>query len=131
MNYTGNNIQGWKSNAELEWMFEFSKRMNSIAEVGVWKGRGTHALCSGCPGRVTVVDPFDPLQYGHPETKLAGGEVLTQFKANTAQFQNLRIWTMASEFTPDDESFDMVFLDGQKAYSDYFRDIARWLPRTR
>lgn len=112
-------------------MFEFAQRMQSIAEIGCWKGRGTHALLSGCKGTVTAIDPFDPVIYGNPERKLSQGrDIFKEFSDNMARFKNLRIWRMASEDVATEEKFDMVFLDGQKSYSAYLQDIKRWLPRT-
>ena len=131
--YSGNIIQGWKTESELEWMFEFAKRMSSVAEIGCWKGKGTHALLSGCRGTVTAIDPFDPANYGS-SIKLANGDILEQFKYNLAAFSNLRIEQTTSEeflIRHPRQKFDLVFLDGVKDYDGYVAELKRWLPKTK
>lgn len=57
-NAPGSHIQGWMTVEELNWLLETGKAMESIVEVGSWKGRSTFAQCSsGCP-RVYAVDHF-------------------------------------------------------------------------
>jgi hypothetical protein len=51
-------IQGWMTRDELTWLYETAQTMQSIAEIGCWKGRSTCALLSGCPGTVHAVDHF-------------------------------------------------------------------------
>jgi len=131
MTYESPYIQGWKRPEELTFLFEIAKRFVTIAEIGSWRGRGTHALCSGCSGTVTAIDPWDTLHYGRPELKAAEGrDIFAEFQENMKGFTNLRIWRMASEDVRTDEKFEMVFLDARKTYEAYVADITRWLPRT-
>ncbi|MHA1482503.1 MAG: glycosyltransferase [Candidatus Heimdallarchaeaceae archaeon] len=57
--YSGNKIEGWMTFPELQFLYKKSKEMKSICEVGSWKGRSTHALLTGCKGKVTAVDHFN------------------------------------------------------------------------
>jgi len=50
--YKATQIEGWMSYAELIWLNLTAKKMNSIVEIGSWKGRSAHALASACPGKV-------------------------------------------------------------------------------
>ncbi len=42
-----NNIAGLINNNEVKWLYEIAKKMNSIIEIGSYKGKSTHALLSG------------------------------------------------------------------------------------
>ena len=49
-------IEGWCSPVELGWLKATAAAMNSVVEIGAWKGRSTIALASGCRGEVFAVD---------------------------------------------------------------------------
>ena len=66
-----NNIKGWMSKEELQWLHNQSLKMNSIVEIGSWYGRSTHALVSGCNGNVYAIDTWSPEDM---EAKYKGGE---------------------------------------------------------
>ena len=51
-----NGIEGWCSPVELGWLKATAATMESVVEVGCWKGRSTVALASGCKGVVYAVD---------------------------------------------------------------------------
>ncbi|MBU4356393.1 MAG: class I SAM-dependent methyltransferase, partial [Proteobacteria bacterium] len=67
--YPGNDIKGWMSQKELQWLYEQARNMDSIVEIGCWHGRSTHAFLSGCRGTVYAVDHWQ----GSPG---ANGEIL-------------------------------------------------------
>jgi len=133
--YADPQIQGWTTYPELTWLYETAKNMTSIAEVGSWKGRSTHALLSGCKGVVHAIDHF----YGskneegaHWEAK--GDAVYNQFLENTKQFTNLKVNRKDSlEAANDypDKHFDMTFIDAEHTYEGVSNDIKNWLPKTR
>jgi hypothetical protein len=127
----GSHIQGWMGIRELLWLHETAKNMESVVEVGSWKGRSTFALCSsGCP-RVIAVDHFQ----GSPEHQrdfgfAHGWSPYPEFERNILQnFQNVGLKHMTSveaaqEFA--DGSVDMVFLDGAHEYAAVQEDLAAW-----
>ena len=126
-------IKGWMETAELEWLLEAAKRMDSIVELGCYKGRSTYVMCAGCPGKVYAVDchwcgtmhPFaDSAQHTLPE-----------FMENVGHFPNMVPLEMqfveaaASDIIPP--MVDMVFIDGDHACESVLEDLKTWMPRTR
>ena len=121
-----NSISGWMIVEQLDWLFEVSKVMKSIVEVGSYKGRSTHALLSGCKGTVSAVDPFT--DYGKK------GSYYKDFMDNVGEFKNLKPFKMTSEEASKkfkDKSVDMVFIDGGHSYKDVKKDIELWLPKAK
>ena len=51
-------IEGWMDIDELEWLHDTAVNMNTVVEIGAWKGRSTIALLQGCKGIVFAVDPW-------------------------------------------------------------------------
>jgi len=130
--YPGNNIPGWMSEAELQWLFKMASKMKSVVEIGSWAGRSTHAILSGCTkGLVTAVDTWDQESmegYGNAAT------ARMTFFANLRKFDNLNVRQMTSteavkEFR--DKSVDMVFLDHTHTHPVVKEDIEIWLPKTK
>jgi tetratricopeptide (TPR) repeat protein len=134
--YPANEVSGWMSFPEQLWLYKTAKNHLSIAELGSWKGRSTHALATGTKGIITAIDTWQG------STDLADGtyaiarqeDVLTQFKENTKQFKNIIINQKESlEAVKDypDKSFDMVFIDATHTYKEVLDDINAWLPKTK
>ena len=109
--------------------------MSSIVEIGSWKGRSTHALLSGCPSVVHIVDHFKGCQMPHAlwTAKLASQvDIHAEFMQNVGHFPNLVVHRMKSlEAIPlfADGSIDMVFIDGEHTYEEVKADILAWLPK--
>jgi predicted O-methyltransferase YrrM len=89
-NASKNKIQGWMSETELLWLFNTAKEMNSVVEIGSWKGRSTHALLSGCKGTVYAVDHFlgsvDERETYHAEAKTR--DIYKDFMGNVGSFKD-------------------------------------------
>ena len=130
-----NDLPGWTTPVELNWLNETAKKMLSIVEVGSWKGRSTHALLSGCKGAVTAVDHFqgsigEDLEHAEAKTR----DIFEDFMANVGEFDNLKVLKMPSLEAAKqiaDQSVDMVFIDGGHTYEDIRADIAAWTPKAR
>lgn len=127
-------IEGWMFRDELECLSLWASQMQSIVEVGSWKGRSTYALCKGTTGRVTAVDHF----HGSDEPehieklKLCGGSTLEQFQANTKRCRNLSVVVKDSlEAAKELPDCDMVFIDGGHSYEDVVADLKAWAPKAR
>lgn len=121
-----NSILGWMMVEQLEWLFDVSRNMESIVEIGSYKGKSTHALLSGCKGTVWAVDPF--VNYGEAK------DFYKDFMKNVGHFKNLKPLKMTSEEAVKqfkDKSIDMVFIDGGHDYEDVKKDIEMWLPKTK
>jgi hypothetical protein len=132
-----NSIDGWMNEPDLQFLFATSKKMRHVVEIGSWKGRSTHALCSGCPGMVHSVDTFqggDEPQAKAVKEYAKWYDVYGEFKRNVGHFPNLavhkkRSLEAAKEF--HDGSIDMVFIDGGHAYDEVKADIEAWLPKAK
>jgi Methyltransferase domain len=126
-------IPGMMESDELAWLFEVARRMESIIELGSYKGRSTYVLCAGCPGQVHAVDCFwcgqmypynDSEQYTFPE-----------FMANVGHFPNLKSFeglfrdAVNNPLIPP--KVDMIFIDGDHAYASVLDDLKTWTPRAR
>ena len=132
----GSHIQGWMTAEELRWLYETGKTMDSIVEIGSWKGRSTFALCSSeCP-RVYAVDHFQGSSEHQQEFGFGEGwSPFPEFQHNILdRFSNAILKRMSSaEAAKDfeDASVDMVFIDGAHEYDAVFQDVALWAPKAR
>ena len=126
-------IQGWMTRAELEWLYEKAKDMQSVVEIGSFKGRSTYVLASACngdSGKVYAVDPFTGAA-----TPEAGKSTFEDFIKNCGHFKNLTVLkkmsqeAATSEHVPAD--VDMVFLDGDHSYEAVMEDLETWTPRAK
>ena len=125
-------IEGWMSREELRWLYETAQKMDSIVEIGSYKGRSTYALLSGCKGPVYAVDPFNEGQIIHDS--LVGKDTYDDFIKNVGHFPNLHARRMTSEAAAADSLppvVDMVFIDGNHEPDMVTKDLALWAPRAR
>ncbi len=132
--YRPSGIDGWMTEAELQWLYETAQRMESVVEVGSWKGRSTHALSSGCPGVVTAVDHFrGNAGYSDMLQEAQDADVYEQFLKNTRALSNVKVICASSlEGVKQIPGLvDMVFLDAGHTEADIRADIRAWLPKCR
>jgi hypothetical protein len=128
-----NNIPGWMTPIELNWLYETAQQMEDVVEIGSWKGRSTHALLSGCKGPVYAIDHFQGSvgeDEAHKEAKER--DIYQEFMQNVGKFENLRVMKMSSLLAVKqfkDKSVDCVFLDGCHLYEEVAADIRAWLPK--
>jgi hypothetical protein len=141
-------IDGWMSEPELDWLYRVAQHMDTIAELGSWKGRSSYALAAGVRVRLYCVDTFmgslDELETNHMEAR--EGRILDQFLINMDPWMNEQPWghfhryesgklsitvqdhNAAAADLPD---VDMVFLDGAHDYESVLSNIAAWKPKCR
>jgi hypothetical protein len=116
-------IEGWMFTEELEWLADKAKDMDSVVEIGSWKGRSTVTLCKSCPGMVWAIDPWRDCMDAYDE-----------FIRNTKKTVDLIIMRMPSlravHLFPE-KSVDMVFIDGNHDYKFVKGDILAWTPVAR
>jgi glycosyltransferase involved in cell wall biosynthesis len=129
-----NDIPGWMTVKELAVLYKLAQSVDSVIEIGSWKGRSTKALLEGCKGTVTAIDHFQGSPgegNAHDEAKVS--DLSIDFLKNVGHFPNIRLLKMsngeAAEKYPDLRA-DMVFIDGSHVYEDVVKDIKTWLPRT-
>jgi hypothetical protein len=130
-----NNIPGWMTRTELNWLHKTAMKMDSIVEIGSWKGKSTHALLSGCKGTVHAVDHFQGSrgeELIHQEAIFR--DIYKDFKRNVGHFKNLKVHKMSSLEASKkfkDKSVDMVFIDGSHLCDEVKDDINAWLPKAK
>jgi len=134
--YESPNIQGWMTAKELQWLYDTAREMNSIVEVGSWRGLSTHALLAGCRGIVYAVDTWEgspnELNAAHADAKTQN--IYEQFISNVGMFKNLvpiRNESTAAAKLFDHESIDMVWLDGCHMNDFVKADFTAWFPKCR
>lgn len=132
-----NEIEGWMAPDELNWLYTTALEMDSVIEIGSWKGKSTHALLSGCKGQVIAIDTWKGTkgEEGNPHIEAEQHDIFTDnFMKNVGMFPNLKPMKMtsleAAALIPD-KSADMVFIDGDHSYEAVKADIEAWLPKAR
>jgi len=128
-------IEGWMFPEELECLSLWASQMDTIVEIGSWKGRSTYAICKGTAGHVTAVDTFKG-SIDEPDHQArvaaAGGSTLGEFDANTKDCTNLSTLEMDSlEAAALCENADMVFIDGGHSYEQVLADLKAWAPKAK
>jgi glycosyltransferase involved in cell wall biosynthesis len=133
--YGSPNLNGWMQFQELTWLYETAKGMESVVELGSWKGKSTHALCSSkCPS-VVAIDTWEGSVAepdAHAEAKTEA--VFDEFKSNVAGFTNLTMVRKDINEAVDnfgDQSVDMVFIDAGHTYEEVRNDIRKWKPKAK
>jgi hypothetical protein len=111
--YLGTDIIGNLSFKETQYLYNESKKYNSVLEIGCDRGRGSHALLNGCNGFVSIV------------TKNSQN---TEFFNNVEIFGNVKLIKMTSEEAEigiGNEMFDMIFINGKNP-DEIKKDIILW-----
>jgi len=111
--------------SELIWLYLTSQKMQTVVEIGSFKGRSGHAIASGCPGKVYLVDNFSWHPEFNPNTE-------RELRHNMSGFTNVEILkidsaTAASHF--EDNSIDMVFIDAAHDKESVLKDLNAWYPK--
>ena len=97
-------------------------------------GRSTHALLSGCHGKVYSVDHFmgSPSEIDGSHSAAKTMDIHALFQKNVGYFENLVVMKMeskaAAEFFKEKE-VEMVFLDPDHAYPAIKEIIEIWLTK--
>ncbi len=133
--YQSPNIAGWFSYPEQLFLYTQGKLMDSFVELGSWKGKSTHALCSsGCPN-VIAIDHWKGSKF-EPEAhaEAGSGSVFEEFKKNVGHFTNLK--PMNADINDVVDSFpegsvDAVFIDAGHTYEEVKNDIKKWKGKAR
>lgn len=135
--YDGKGIDGLLFfDSEKRWLYNTAKYMDSVVELGCWLGQSTHALLSGCKGKVYTIDNFkgnaDEEKYNENfQIRFDKEDPHITFLRNCGGFSNLELFKMdfdqaVEKFEP--KSIDMIFIDGGHSYDDVKNDIEKWEP---
>lgn len=131
------NTPGWMRPEELTWLAEQAQTHSRIAEMGSHLGRSTRALAEHTPGKVFAIDDWS----GHsefvgniPPVVLFGAfcenilDLINDGKVKIVKIDHVKV-TDVDEFifARSVDMIDMVFIDGEHAYTSITRDIKNWL----
>jgi len=123
-----NEIKGWMSEEELDFLETKAKEMDSIVELGSYLGRSTVALANGCDGMVWAIDSWE----GSKGLVMDGTEY-KQFRENTKCYVN--IGTIVGDSLEQGSKWkgkaDMVFIDADHTYEAVKADIKMWKPKAK
>lgn len=122
-----NFLDGWMAKDELEWLSYQASLMESVVELGVYKGKSVCAMADVCEGTVYAVDHWK----GSWELKMKGDEY-EEFKRNIKPFKNIKIIKKDSiKAAKYVDKVDMVFIDADHSYEAVKKDIQTWMPKTK
>ncbi len=136
-----NEIKGWMTATELEWLAQEAARHVAIVEIGSWHGRSTKALATATPGQVIAVDHFqgcpeDPQFVLVDQTqKSAGLDARTAFHRNLkTEMDANKVVLIEKESTEAAAAMngfkaDMIFIDGSHDTDSVKKDIIAWRPK--
>jgi hypothetical protein len=132
-----NRIQGWMDNSELSWLYEQACLRKTIVEIGTWRGRSAHALCSGANisnGTVYCIDTFkgSPSELDTVHIDAKTHDIYKECVENLSGFKNVVILKMSSIESAgqfEDKSIDMIFIDSEHTYDNVMLDVNTWFPK--
>lgn len=132
-------IPGWMHESELRYLAEQAAQHTSILEVGSFQGRSTKALALATSGTVYCCDdwrgeestPVDPsrlrtLFAQHLAPEIISGKVITLHMNS-----EVLAWMLEHDWLALENSFGLIFIDGDHSAEAVRRDIKRLRPYLR
>ena len=114
---------------EKDTLKELTAEIDSIVEVGCWKGDTTKELLKTCK-EVSVVDTFEGSPGDATSMMAQVRDMHQEFKDNVGEHENLTILKGSSvDMAPKFDKVDMVFIDAGHEYDEIKEDIEAWLPK--
>lgn len=132
-------IEGWTSEAELQWLAEQARNLPlgaEAVEIGTFKGRSARAIVDYMDfsqgGRLYCVDPYET----YPDPGVADAATESWDSVFLVASRNLSgVGCMVVQFRESstraalrfhDQTIDMIFIDGDHSYSSVLADITAW-----
>lgn len=127
-------IDGWMSEAELQFLAETASKSKLIYEIGSYAGRSTRALADNTKGVVHAIDGWNTANYAGNNSGAVifntNEQIFNQFYCNMKDhiesgkvivpFKN---W---EDYYPK-QCADFIFIDGEHSYENVKRDIEKAL----
>jgi len=136
--YPGNEISGWLTVPEQQFLFEHSSKCDSVLEVGSFMGRSAAVLLSGKADKVYCVDNWTPYVHLPDDTEEMAENRYRQFIENIKPYADgngrptvIRADSADAAKQFPDKSLDMVFIDADHSEAGIRSDIEAWLPKTK
>ncbi len=126
-------IFGWMSQPELQWLAEQASRHYLIVELGSFLGRSTRAMADNTPGILWALDRWSRMDY-MPDL---ANEPWIQFQLNLSDhLSSGKVQALLLDHDsvhafslPQLRKLDMCFIDGDHSFDAVCRDIIEWTPR--
>lgn len=120
-------IQGWMTREELEWLARAAYESGSVIEIGCWKGRSTTAIANACEGPVHCVDTWEGSEELPEMQKQARhGAVFQEFKRNIGGKVTMHVGDSVTQAAGLPE-VGMVFFDGCHTYEHLKAELAAYV----
>jgi len=125
-------IDGFTDEEELTWLASKAAQMQSVVEIGTWKGRSALALAMACPGRVYTIDTFEgsPSEWDSCHAEALEGHLYDDAVLNLRDVPNL--WVIKEQSLAASRRFsrvDMVWIDGEHTTLAVLTDLIAWVPK--
>lgn len=111
-------------------------RFAAGAEIGVWKGHFSKAICEALPGvQLRCVDPWrtfeDYCEKKNDATKLEAAFAEAQERLRPFKCDVMRMTSLEAAARVPDRSLDFVYIDGNHARAHVLSDLAAWTVKVR
>lgn len=124
----------YRSNLEIDTLAFLAKEKENCLEIGSYIGKSSIAIAANAK-RLLCIDTFKAIadKCDKNGNLLQKGNCLRVFLENTKGYTNIRYMIGRSEnIVPNlDETFDLVFIDGNHSYKGVKRDIRNCWPKIR
>ena len=131
-----------KSQSRFEYWVKFIKQhdCNQLAEVGVWKGEFAESILTNCNSieLYAMIDPWKnlndwnkPFNVSENEFSDVYSEAMSRTNFAKEKIQIYRERTISAAIKIDDESFDLVYIDGDHTLRGITIDLINMLPKVK
>jgi hypothetical protein len=125
-------IQGWMTPEELSWLYDQASEMESVIEIGAWKGRSSFVLGSACPGPTLCVDHWlgsdGERHLAHKEA--VSGDIYSEWKKNTENLYNIAaVKGNSADVAILLPNAEMIFVDGGHKHEEVLSDLYAYAPK--
>lgn len=135
--YSGNSVEGWLTYPEQQFLYENASKVESVLEVGSYKGKSSTIFCESTAKKIYCVDNWQAYGDIKGDTQEKAEGRYQEFLKNMAPYLGngrvkvLRQSSMDASREFENKSLDMVFIDASHDYENVLADIMAWLPKVK